>query len=167
MSSSGWPHCLFNIPITQGFSTALILLWNTLVLESWVPASGGGLVAKSCLALVTPINCRLPGSFVRGILQARVLAGVCFISLSRESYCWRVTSGELLLLLNETHFPGTVVGEKQDRPQQFLSCLTFHSLFHPAGQSLYSNFTYQFKTFLRNFSDSSEVSRGVACLASY
>ena len=43
--------------------------------------SGGGLVAKSCLTLATPLT---PGSFVHGILQARILEWVA-ISFSRES----------------------------------------------------------------------------------
>jgi len=44
--------------------------------------SSGGLVSKSCPTLVTP--CSLPGSSVRGILQARILEWVA-ISFSRES----------------------------------------------------------------------------------
>ena len=36
----------------------------------------GGLVAKSCLTLVTPMDCSLPGSSVHGILQARILEWV-------------------------------------------------------------------------------------------
>ena len=34
---------------------------------------GGGVVAKSCPTLVTPMDCNLPGSSVHGILQARIL----------------------------------------------------------------------------------------------
>ena len=35
--------------------------------------NGNGLVAKSCLILVTPWTGNLPGSSVLGILQARIL----------------------------------------------------------------------------------------------
>ena len=41
---------------------------------------GGGLVAKSCPTLATPMDCTLPGSSVRGILQARILEWVAFPS---------------------------------------------------------------------------------------
>ena len=34
---------------------------------------GGGLVAKSCPTLVTPMDCSLPGFSVHGILQVRIL----------------------------------------------------------------------------------------------
>ena len=34
-------------------------------------------VAQSCLTLCDPMNCSLPSSSVRGILQARVLEWVC------------------------------------------------------------------------------------------
>jgi len=44
----------------------------------------GGLVAKLCPTLVTPMDCSLPGSFVHGILQARILEWVA-ISFSRGS----------------------------------------------------------------------------------
>ena len=39
------------------------------------------LVAQSCPTLCDPMDCRLPGSSVHGILQARVLAGLPFPSL--------------------------------------------------------------------------------------
>ena len=45
---------------------------------------GGGLVAKLCPNLVTPMDCSLPGSSVHGILQARILEWVA-ISFSRVS----------------------------------------------------------------------------------
>ena len=46
---------------------------------------GGGLIAKSCLTLVTPWTvCKLPGSSVHGILQARILEW-SVISFSRGS----------------------------------------------------------------------------------
>ena len=37
---------------------------------------GGSLVIKSSLTLVTPPHCSLPGSFVHGISQARILEWV-------------------------------------------------------------------------------------------
>ena len=42
------------------------------------------LVAQSCPILCDPMNCSLPGSFVRGILQARILEWIA-VSLSRGS----------------------------------------------------------------------------------
>ena len=41
---------------------------------------GGGLVAKSCPTLATPMDCTLPGSSVHGILQARILEWIAFPS---------------------------------------------------------------------------------------
>ena len=42
------------------------------------PHGGGGcgLVAESCLTLCEPKDCKLPGSSVPGILQARILEWV-------------------------------------------------------------------------------------------
>ena len=58
------------------------------VWEGWgqrPPASGGGgLVAKSCLTLCSPMNHTLPGSSVHGILQARIPEWVA-ISFPRGS----------------------------------------------------------------------------------
>ena len=45
----------------------------------------GGLVAKPCPALCDPMDCSLPGSSVRGILQARILKWVA-MSSSRGSF---------------------------------------------------------------------------------
>ena len=42
------------------------------------------LVAQSCLTLCNPMYCSLPGSFVHGILQARILEWIA-IPFSRES----------------------------------------------------------------------------------
>ena len=42
------------------------------------------LAAQSCLILCDPINCSPPGSFVHGILQARILEWAT-IPFSRES----------------------------------------------------------------------------------
>ena len=41
--------------------------------------------AQSCLTLCDPMDCSLPGSSVRGILQARILEWVAF-PLSRGSF---------------------------------------------------------------------------------
>ena len=46
---------------------------------------GGGLVAKSCLTLAIPMVGSPPGSYVLGIVQARVLEGVA-ICFSRGSF---------------------------------------------------------------------------------
>ena len=37
------------------------------------------LVAQSCLILCDPMDCSLPGSFVHGILQARILVWVAIL----------------------------------------------------------------------------------------
>ena len=37
------------------------------------------LVAQSCLTLCDPLDCSLPGSFVQGILQARILEWVAIL----------------------------------------------------------------------------------------
>jgi len=42
------------------------------------------LVTQSCLTLCDPMDCGLPGSSVRGILQARILDGVAVL-VSRAS----------------------------------------------------------------------------------
>ena len=42
-------------------------------------------VARSCLTLCNPMDCSLPGSFVHGVFQARVLEGIA-ISFSRGSF---------------------------------------------------------------------------------
>ena len=41
-------------------------------------------ITQSCPTLCDPVDCSLPGSFVHGILQARILEWVA-ISSSRES----------------------------------------------------------------------------------
>ena len=43
------------------------------------------LVTQSCLTLCDSMDCSPPGSFVHGILQARILEGVV-ISFSRGSF---------------------------------------------------------------------------------
>ena len=49
------------------------------------PPCGGGLAAKSCLALVTPVDCSPPSSFVHGISQARILERVAIFFYRRYS----------------------------------------------------------------------------------
>ena len=39
------------------------------------------LVSQSCPTLCNPMNCSLLGSFVHGILQARILEGGCYFLL--------------------------------------------------------------------------------------
>ena len=51
---------------------------------------GAGLVAKLCPTPCDPMDCSLPGSSVRGILQARVLEWVA-ISFSRRSSIYITT----------------------------------------------------------------------------
>ena len=45
-------------------------------LPSEPPGKSESEVAQSCLTLCTPMDCRLPGSSVHGILQARILEWV-------------------------------------------------------------------------------------------
>ena len=69
--------------------------------------SGGGLVAKSCPALVTPWTASPPGSSVHGILQARILEWVA-ISLLQGIF---PTQG-LDLGLPHWSFPGGSAGKE-------------------------------------------------------
>ena len=68
--------------------TKNIFLCNFIFPDFWfnffVFGSGRGLVAESCLTLCDPTDCSLPGSSVRGILQARILEWAT-ISFSRGS----------------------------------------------------------------------------------
>ena len=59
------------------------------------------LVPKSCLTLFDPMDCRLPGSSVRGISQARTLEGIA-ISFSRGSFWPR----------DWTHIPCLLLGRQ-------------------------------------------------------
>ena len=43
------------------------------------------LITQSCLTLCDPMDCSLPGSFVNGIFQARILE---WVATSSSSYCW-------------------------------------------------------------------------------
>ena len=62
------------------------LYFSILLFGAQVPMSAGCccLVAQLCLTLCDPVDCRLPGSCVHGILQARILEWVA-ISFSRGS----------------------------------------------------------------------------------
>ena len=76
--------------IAGGFFTnwAMREAWNLLW---WF----GGLVAKSCPTLATPMDCSPPGSSVHGIFQARILEWIS-ISFSRGSFQprnWTQVSG--------------------------------------------------------------------------
>ena len=62
-------------------------------------------VAQSCLTLCDPMDCSLPGSSTRGILQARVLEWVA-ISFSRRSSQPRdKEAGTLLNILKSIQCP--------------------------------------------------------------
>ena len=54
----------------------------------------GGKVAQSCPTLCDPMDCSLPGSSVRGILQARILeqGGISFSTGSSRSKDWTLVS---------------------------------------------------------------------------
>ena len=61
---------------------------NNLLCSNWVPSASlewGGLVSSVVSDCLQPTDCSLPGSFVHGILQARILEWVAMPS-SRESY---------------------------------------------------------------------------------
>ena len=46
------------------------------------------LLAQSCLTLCNPMDCSLPGSFVHGILQARILERVAFSFSKQQTILW-------------------------------------------------------------------------------
>ena len=60
-------------------------------------------VAQSCLTLRDPMDCSLPGSFVRGIFQARVLewGAIAFSSLCPTSSFYPVSKGKGKAAWNE------------------------------------------------------------------
>ena len=94
---------------------SLYILWEKLlqVLKAFkfcVSFQRCGLVTKSCLTLVTPMDCSPPGSCVHGIFQARILEWVA-ISFSRGSSWPR----------NQTRFscrqtPALQIGSLQPEP---------------------------------------------------
>ena len=62
----------------------MTLYWTGTMLEGlYILVEVKVLVAQSCLTFCDPMNCSLPGSSVRGILQARILEWVA-IPFSRE-----------------------------------------------------------------------------------
>ena len=75
----GPPSCsnsISNMLMTQG---VYIIISTILNINEWVSE-----VTQSCPALCNPMDCSIPGSFVHGIFQARVLKWVA-ISFSRGS----------------------------------------------------------------------------------
>jgi len=72
-------------------------------------------VAQSCLALFDPMDCSLPGSFVHGILQARILEWVV-IPFSRGSSQPRdqtrvsCTAGRFFTIWSHQRSPGKKMG---------------------------------------------------------
>ena len=63
------------------------------------PGGGGGLVAKLCPILETPMDCSPPGSYVQGILQARILEWIAISFSSLE-----LTMCHTLSLMLEINF---------------------------------------------------------------
>ena len=57
-------------------------------------------VAQSCPTLSDPTDCSLPGSFVHGILQARVLEWVAIAFSNHSVSCW---------LFMVTHYQGKLL----------------------------------------------------------
>ena len=76
---SSWPRNRTQVSRIVG---RFFTIWATSKLTFM--CDGGGLVAKSCLTLVTPMDCSLPDSSVHGIPQSRILEWVA-ISSSRGS----------------------------------------------------------------------------------
>ena len=81
-----WKQCqtlFFWAPKSLQMVTAAMKLKDTCFLEEklWPTLCE---VAQSCLTLCNPMDCSLPGSFIHGVFQARVLEWVA-ISFSRES----------------------------------------------------------------------------------
>ena len=72
MSYVGAPICVFSNTIKQ-FSTPVTC-----------PMKGKVLVAQLCSTLPDPMGCSLSGSFVYGILQARILEWVAFPSQTQS-----------------------------------------------------------------------------------
>ena len=66
--------------LLQEISTSINLVRHILTVV-------GGAVAKSCLTLCDPMDCNLPGSFVHGISQARILEWVAISFPQGRGYC--------------------------------------------------------------------------------
>ena len=87
LSKINWLYlcgCISGLSIIFHWCQYLIFLVNTTITDTII-SSGGDLVAKSHLTLVTPWTvCSPPGSSVHGIFQARIQEWIA-ISFSRES----------------------------------------------------------------------------------
>ena len=63
-------------PLFSGFSVSKPALWGASLMIQWLRVClpvQGCLVTQSVPTLCNPMTCRLPGSSVHGILQARIL----------------------------------------------------------------------------------------------
>ena len=61
-------------------------------------------VAQSCLTLSDPVDCRLPGSSIHGIFQARVLEwGAIAFSKVSTKYLKIITKPHLIILHRQLH----------------------------------------------------------------
>ena len=74
-------------------SLAGYILWGCKRLEGDLPTKQQRellcvLVAQSCLTICDPMDCSLPGSSVRGILQARILKWVAMPSSRPRDQTW-------------------------------------------------------------------------------
>ena len=94
-------------------------MWGTIILQTkccglfFTVLGGGGLVTKSCLTLVTPMDCSPLGFSVHGTLQARILEWVT-ISFSRASSWPRSPTLQMDSLPTELlGKPFTVLGETE------------------------------------------------------
>ena len=76
-SKKSWDMC-----IHRADSLCCTVETNTTLESSYISYM---LVAQSCLTLWNPIDCRLPGSSVHGILQARILEWVAIFSCRGSS----------------------------------------------------------------------------------
>ena len=57
-------------------------------------------VVQSCLTLCDPMDCSLPGCFIHGIFQARVLQGVAISFSSKASQNRSISTSSALLVGN-------------------------------------------------------------------
>ena len=68
------------------------IIYDTVIL-SLICESSESEVAQSCPTLCDPIDCSLPGFFIHGIFQARVLEWVAIAFSASRPYHWIKVSG--------------------------------------------------------------------------
>ena len=75
-------------------------------------------VAQSCPTLCDPVDCSPPGSFVHGILQARILGWVAISGLDEAQAGIKIAGRNINILryVNDT----TLVAESEEEPKNLL-----------------------------------------------